>query len=61
MAWTSYGPGPDTGEQQGEIYNAIVSVSQQSKVDARLILATIIQEVSTLGFNKWIRVLILIL
>jgi hypothetical protein len=43
MAWT--GIPPDTGEQQGEIYNAIVSVSKQSHVDARLILAVIIQEV----------------
>jgi len=42
MAWT--GSPPDTGEQQGEIYNAIVSVSQAAKVDARLILAVIIQE-----------------
>lgn len=35
-----------SGEQIGEIWNAIVQVSQESKVDARLILAVIIQEVS---------------
>ena len=35
----------DTGPEQGAIYNAIVSVSQQAKVDARVILAVIIQEV----------------
>ncbi|MCJ1387944.1 hypothetical protein MMC18_000787 [Xylographa bjoerkii] len=34
----------DTGPEQGAIYNAIVSVSQQAKVDARVILAVIIQE-----------------
>lgn len=35
----------DTAEQQGEIYNSIVQVSQESFVDARLILAVIMQEV----------------
>lgn len=48
MSWTSgNGHSADTGEQQGEVYNAIVSVSQAAKVDPRLILATIIQEVSS--------------
>lgn len=46
MAFTSGPQGPaDTGEQQGEVYNAIVSVSTAAKVDARLILGVIIQEV----------------
>lgn len=40
MAYT-----PDSGEQQGEIYNAIVEISQATLVDARLILAVIMQEV----------------
>ena len=35
----------DSGPEQGEIYNAIVRVSQEAKVDARLILAVIMQEV----------------
>lgn len=47
MRWTGDSThGTDTGEQQGEIYNAIVQVSVNSKVDARLILGTIIQEVN---------------
>ena len=37
----------DSGPEQGAIYNAIVQVSQDSKVDARLILAIILQEVFT--------------
>lgn len=36
----------DTSAEQGDIYNSIISVSQESFVDARLILAVIIQEVS---------------
>ncbi len=36
----------ESGEIQGEIWNAILSVSAASKVDARLILAVIMQEVS---------------
>lgn len=35
----------DTGEQQGEIYNSIVAISEVTFVDARLILAVIMQEV----------------
>jgi glucan 1,3-beta-glucosidase len=35
----------ESGPIQGDIYNAIVGVSQASKVDARLILAIIMQEV----------------
>ena len=38
-------PVGDSGPEQGAIYNAIVSVSKASKVDARVILAVIIQEV----------------
>ena len=40
----------DSGPDQGAMYNAIVQVSQDSKVDARLILAIIIQEVDALSF-----------
>lgn len=36
----------DSGPEQGAIYNAIVQVSQEAKVDARLILAVIMQESS---------------
>ncbi|CAZ84509.1 unnamed protein product [Tuber melanosporum] len=36
----------DTGPEQGAIYDAIVQVSQEAKVDARLILAVIMQESS---------------
>lgn len=39
---------PDSGEQQGEIYNAVVSISTASLVDARLIMAVIMQEVRRL-------------
>jgi glucan 1,3-beta-glucosidase len=35
----------ESGQIQGDIYNAIVSVSQDSMVDARFILAIIMQEV----------------
>ena len=35
----------DSADEQGRIYNAIVQVSKESKVDARLILAVIMQEV----------------
>lgn len=34
----------DSGPEQGAIWNAIVTVSQESFVDARLILAVIMQE-----------------
>lgn len=40
---------PDSGEQQGEIWNAVLQISQQSKVDARLIMAVIMQEVSLIA------------
>jgi glucan 1,3-beta-glucosidase len=36
----------ESGPIQGDIWNAIVSVSQNSLVDARFILAIIMQEVS---------------
>jgi len=36
----------DSAAEQQAIYNAIVSVSQSAKVDARVILAVIIDEVS---------------
>ena len=36
----------ESGPIQGDIWNAIVSVSQNSRVDARFILAIIMQEVS---------------
>jgi flagellum-specific peptidoglycan hydrolase FlgJ len=39
-----------SGEQIGEIWNAILQVSQESKVDPRLILAVVIQEVCTQRF-----------
>ena len=42
---TSMAPIGDTGAEQGAMYDAIVTVSQQSKVDARIILAIIVQEV----------------
>lgn len=35
----------DSGPEQGAIYDAIVQVSNDAKVDARLILAVIMQEV----------------
>lgn len=35
----------DSGPEQGALYDAIVQVSKDSKVDARLILAVIMQEV----------------
>lgn len=35
----------DTSAEQNDIYNSIISVSQESFVDARLILAVIMQEV----------------
>ena len=35
----------DSGPEQGAIYNAILQAAQESKVDARLILAVIMQEV----------------
>ncbi|RPB00878.1 hypothetical protein L873DRAFT_1736036 [Choiromyces venosus 120613-1] len=37
----------DSGQEQGAIYDAIVKVSQEAKVDARLILAVIMQESSS--------------
>ena len=39
----------DTSPEQMAIYNAIVSVSQQAKVDPRVILAVIIQEASRIS------------
>lgn len=36
----------DSGPEQGAIYDAILQVSREAKVDARLILAVIMQEVS---------------
>jgi hypothetical protein len=39
------GPVGDSGPEQGAIYNAIVEVSKAAQVDARVILAIIIQEV----------------
>jgi len=38
--------GGDTSDEQNDIYNSIMSVSLESDVDARLILAVIMQEVS---------------
>ena len=35
----------DTTDQITDIYNAIINVSNQSRVDARVILAVIIEEV----------------
>jgi hypothetical protein len=51
MAWT--GNPASTPEQRGEIYNAILSISKASKVDPRLILAVIIQEVSIFFFLSY--------
>ena len=43
----AFGAG-DSGEQIGQIWNAIQQVAESSLVDHRFILATIIQEVSCL-------------
>lgn len=43
---SAFGPG-DSGEQIGQIWNAIQQVAQTSLVDHRFILATILQEVSS--------------
>lgn len=46
----AFGAG-DSGEQIGQIWNAIQQVAEASLVDHRYILATIIQEVSYLYSN----------
>jgi hypothetical protein len=45
----AFGSG-DSGEQIGQIWNAIQQVAETSLVDHRFILATIIQEVSHLAY-----------
>ena len=42
----------DSGPEQGAIYDAIVQVSQEAKVDARFILAVIMQEVSHFSSSR---------
>lgn len=42
----NYGLANDSGDEVGAIYDAIQSVAQQSGVDHRFILATMMQEVS---------------
>lgn len=39
----------ESGPLQGDLWNAIVQVAADSKVDARFILAVIMQEVSSLS------------
>ena len=45
----------DSGPEQGAIYNAILQAAQESKVDARLILAVIMQEVPFPSSSRSIR------
>jgi glucan 1,3-beta-glucosidase len=45
----------ESGPIQGDIWNAIVQISEEAMVDARFILAIIMQEVQVLPRGLWCR------